>query len=93
MTGTCEGGKCGSKCTTAIIAKWLLIVGGLNWGIVGVSALFGSEFNLVHTIFSFSGTVESIVYVVVGLCAAMKAFGGCHCKKCMGVMPEAPKAM
>lgn len=43
------------------IAFILVIVGGLNWGLVG---LFG--FDLVVTIF---GSISTIVYVLVGLSA------------------------
>ena len=41
------------------IALVLLIVGGLNWGLVGVF-----NFNLVSVI--FSGVLENIVYGLVG---------------------------
>ena len=96
MTTSCEGGKCGSKCGPAKIAKWLLIIGGINWGLVGVGMLIGSDLNIVHLIFSFSSVVEAIIYILVGLSALMKAFGGCKCKKCMGgsmPMPEENKSM
>ncbi len=43
------------------IALVLLVVGGLNWGFVG---LF--DFNLVTTIFG-AGTFATIVYSLVGL--------------------------
>ena len=42
----------------------LLIVGGLNWGLVG---LFG--FDLVATIFGEMSVLSRIVYVLVGLSA------------------------
>ena len=46
------------------IALILIIVGGLNWLLVG---LF--KFNLVHFIFGSLGYVESIVYIIVGIAA------------------------
>ena len=46
------------------IAMVLVIIGGLNWGLVG---LF--DFNLVDKIFGVGGTVGTIVYVLVGLSA------------------------
>ena len=78
-------GKCSGMCVVAMIAKILVIVGGLNWGLVGVGMLMGKgmDWNLVHMIFSSWSMVEAIVYVVVGLAAIMKIFG-CKCKKCMG---------
>ncbi len=45
------------------IAFILLIIGGLNWGLVGLM-----NFNLVSAIFG-EGTVGLIIYVLVGLSA------------------------
>ena len=55
------------------VALALLIVGGLNWLLVG---LF--EFDLVATIFGGQDALLSkIVYIIVGLCAiySLKFFG------------------
>jgi len=49
-----------------ITATVLLIIGGLNWGLVG---LF--EFDLVQTIFG-QGTFAQIIYIAVGLSAICK---------------------
>lgn len=46
------------------IAKVLLIVGGLNWGLVGLL-----NFNLVDAIFGAGSVGSKIVYIVVGLAA------------------------
>jgi len=46
------------------IAIILLVVGGLNWGLVG---LF--DFDLVATIFGDMSVLSRIVYAVVGVCA------------------------
>lgn len=46
------------------IALVLVIVGGLNWGLVGA---FG--FDLVATIFGSMSPLARIVYVLVGLAA------------------------
>jgi len=51
-----------------IIAAVLLVIGGLNWGMVG---LF--DFNLVATLFGSSSLVSNLVYIVVGLSAAYQA--------------------
>lgn len=72
-------------CTTVLISVWLLIIGGLNWGLVGLGTLLGGkDWNVVHMILGSWATVEAIVYVLVGLAALMKAFGGCRCHKCAG---------
>lgn len=47
----------------------LLIVGGLNWGLVG---LF--NFDLVAAIFGNMSIISRIVYTVVGLSAIYTAF-------------------
>lgn len=44
----------------------LLVVGGLNWGLVG---LF--EFDLVAAIFGAMTALSRIVYTIVGICAVI----------------------
>ncbi len=51
-----------------VLVKLLLIVGGLNWGLVG---LF--EFNLIDAIFGDMHVIARIIYVLVGFAAAYKA--------------------
>ena len=51
-----------------IIAAVLVIVGGLNWGLVG---LF--DFNLVSAIFGVDSALTNIVYVLVGIAAVYEA--------------------
>ena len=46
-----------------IIALTLLIIGGLNWGLVGLFDL-----DLVSTLFGAS-IITKIVYILVGICA------------------------
>ena len=47
-----------------LIALILVIVGGLNWGLVG---LF--NYNLVDAIFGVGSTLSRIIYIIVGLAA------------------------
>lgn len=47
-----------------VIAKVLVIIGGLNWGLVGAF-----RFNLVDAIFGEGSVLSSIVYIVVGIAA------------------------
>lgn len=44
------------------IAMVLVVVGGLNWGLVGIF-----DFDLVATIFGDMSMLSRIVYVLVGL--------------------------
>lgn len=50
------------------VAWWLMVVGGLNWGLVGLGMLLGgSDWNLVHLVFGGVPVLEALVYLVVGL--------------------------
>ena len=86
MTCNCKGG-----CGLAKLAKVLVIVGGLNWGLVGLGMLMGSSWNLVHMLLGSWPTVEAIVYLLVGIAAVVKLFG-CPCKSCKDCTVQAPTA-
>jgi len=47
-----------------VIAKILVIIGGLNWGLVGAF-----EFNLVDAIFGAGSAGSRVVYIIVGVAA------------------------
>ena len=47
-----------------LVALIVLIVGGLNWGLVG---LF--QFDLVATLFGMASLLSNLVYILVGLSA------------------------
>ena len=53
-----------------IIVAILLVIGGLNWGLVG---LF--DFNLVSYLFGEGAVIARIVYIVVGIAAIYQIFG------------------
>ena len=53
--------------TIALIAMILLVIGGLNWGLVG---LF--RFDLIAAIFGEMSALSRIIYVLVGLAAIYK---------------------
>lgn len=75
-------GKCEGGCIVHKTSKVLLFIGGLNWGLVGVGMLIGSNLNVVNLLLGSWPTFEAIVYVLVGVAAVLKIFG-CKCKKCM----------
>lgn len=75
----CCNGKCG--CTISLIVKILLIVGGLNWGLVGVGMLMSADWNVVNMLLGAWPVAEAIVYVIVGV-AAISSIFGCRCAKC-----------
>lgn len=57
-------------------AGWLVIVGGLNWGLIGLGSLLGAgNWNVVNLVLGSIpsiSTVENVLYVLVGLSAAWK---------------------
>lgn len=66
-----------------LVAQLLLIVGGLNWGLVALA-----DFNIVTTLFGVDTTLAKVVYILVGLSAVISipcfikwAQGGCSTKK------------
>ncbi|MEY2671823.1 MAG: hypothetical protein RL687_240 [Candidatus Parcubacteria bacterium] len=68
-------------CAMYMVAKILVIVGALNWGLYGVGMFMGSNLNLVNIIFGGMPTIESIVYVLVGISGVVMIFG-CPCGTC-----------
>ena len=50
-----------------VIALVLIIIGGLNWGLVGFF-----DYNLVDAIFGADSTLARVIYAVVGLAAVYK---------------------
>jgi hypothetical protein len=57
------------KKTLDLIALILIIVGGLNWGLVGFF-----QFDLVAAIFGAMSVVSRIVYALVGISAIYGIF-------------------
>ncbi|CAN5198929.1 hypothetical protein BH09PAT1_BH09PAT1_5370 [soil metagenome] len=63
-----------------MVAFLLLVVGGLNWGLVG---LF--KFNLVNSLFGGMPALEMLIYVLVGASAVyLLATHKGDCKVCGG---------
>lgn len=79
----CGCGK-GGSCSVHMAAKILLIVGGVNWGLIGLGMLLGKtdSWNVVAMVLGSMPTLEAIVYLLVGVAAVAKIFGY-KCKKCM----------
>ncbi len=52
------------------MASWILIiVGGLNWGLVGLGGFVGGNWNVVQLLLGAWPPVEWLVYLLVGLAA------------------------
>ena len=51
------------------IALVLLVIGGLNWGLVGAL-----DFDLVATVFGAGSSIGKVVYILVGVSAVYGLF-------------------
>ena len=60
------------------IAFVLVLIGGLNWGLVALGIYMGSNWNVVNLILGSWSWLENLVYLLVGLSALLLVFG----KKC-----------
>lgn len=62
-----------NMCGGHSVAYWLLWVGGINWGLVGLL-----DWNLVEVVFGSWPWLVQLVYILVGLSAVLMLFD----KKC-----------
>ena len=56
------------------IARILLLVGGLNMGLVGVGMLISNDLNVINMVVGGLPVLEAVVYVLVGLSALFVIF-------------------
>lgn len=56
----------------------LVIVGALNWGLVGLGQFSGSDLNIVSMLLGgvAGGQLEALVYVLVGLAGLYQVYFG-----------------
>lgn len=52
-----------------MVAFILLVVGGLNWGLVGLGWYAGANWNIVSMLLGSMPMLEALVYVLVGVSA------------------------
>ena len=64
-------------CMIHKVAGLLVIIGALNWGLIGISP----EWNLVHMILGSVEWLERLVYILVGVSALALLMKG-KCKAC-----------
>lgn len=79
MKSCCGAGK--GCCPVHMICWILVMVGSINWGLVGIGGLMSANWNLVNLLVGRWPTVESIVYILVGVSAVMMLMKG-SCKQC-----------
>lgn len=59
-----------------MVAWILVIVGALNWGLVGLGGFLGGNWNLVSMILGSMPALEWIVYILVGASAVYQLVAG-----------------
>ncbi len=84
------------------ISRCLVIIGGINWGLIGVGAFYSKDWNIVHMILGNWPKAEWIAYILVGIAAVKMMFHfcrksamkcGCDCNKCESCGMEKEKMM
>ncbi len=58
----------------------LVIIGAVNWGLVGLSGFIGGNWNLVNLALGSMPQAEWVVYILVGVAGVYLAFN--HKKDC-----------
>lgn len=70
----------GTSCPIGKVACLLVVVGAINWGLVGLGWLAGgADWNVVHMLLGQWMKVEAVVYVLVGAAGVYKVV---MCSKC-----------
>lgn len=63
--------------TVDMVSKWLVVIGGLNWGLVGLGGFVESDLNVIGLILGgvAGGVLANLVYLLVGLSALYALWG------------------
>jgi len=74
-----------NNCTTSITIKTIVIIGGIDLGLIGLGMILGSmgNWNVLNILLGSAPVLEAVVYVAIGVAAVMMIFD-CQCKKCKG---------
>ena len=70
----------GEKTPIGTAACVLVLVGAINWGLIGLGNFLGGDWNVVNMVLGAWPQVESLLYVLVGLSGVYKL---AMCKKCV----------
>lgn len=52
----------------------LVIIGGLNWGLIALGSYLGGNWNIVNLVLGSWSAVEMLVYLLVGVSAVVLIF-------------------
>jgi|TARA_B100002003_G_scaffold166009_1_gene154212 uncharacterized membrane protein YuzA (DUF378 family) len=73
-------GGCGG-CQVCKIGFYLILLGGINWGLIGLGGFLGKKLNVVNMLLGGMPTLEWILYILIGLAAVCKLTKCCKCCK------------
>ena len=68
-------------CSMSTVGYYLVLIGAVNWGLVGLGYFLNGNWNVVHMLLGMWPVVESLVYVAVGAAGVMLTIG-CKCARC-----------
>ncbi len=78
LFGKRGGGEYMNAKTLHMVTFLLVVIGGINWGLVGLL-----NFNLVNLLLGFMPVLEKVVYILVGASAVYLVMGHKNdCKIC-----------
>lgn len=69
------------KCGVSQTAKWLTVIGAVNWGLVGIGYFGNINLNVVNLLLGKIMWLEAVVYILVGI-AGIMMIRGCRCATC-----------
>jgi len=55
--------------STKMLVGWILVIGAVNWGLVGLL-----NWNIVESLLGAGSMLTKVVYIVVGLAGVYKAY-------------------
>ena len=58
----------------AHIAKILLIIGGINWGLIGLGRFINKDLNFIDLLSAFYPYLPAIIYSIIGVIAIFLIF-------------------
>jgi len=71
-----------------MVAWVLVMIGGINWLLIGIGGFIGADWNVVHLILGSLPTIEWLVYILVGLSAVYEIVKHKNnCKECSAPKP------
>lgn len=69
------------RCLVSKIGWILVLIGGINWGLIGLGYFLNGNWNVVNLIFGRAMWLEALIYLLVGI-SAIAVIIGCRCKNC-----------